>query len=67
VSRTRIHRGLTCEIEDGPWKLTADMPTQAGGDGAAPTPGDAHSPYLDVFSRAQSCRRTVRIVSPREA
>jgi uncharacterized OsmC-like protein len=24
--------------------------------------GDAHSPYLDVFSRAQSCRRVVRIV-----
>jgi uncharacterized OsmC-like protein len=23
--------------------------------------GDAHSPYLDVFSRAQACRRIVRI------
>jgi uncharacterized OsmC-like protein len=23
--------------------------------------GDAHSPYLDVFSRAQKCTRTVRI------
>jgi uncharacterized OsmC-like protein len=23
--------------------------------------GDAHSPYLDVFGRAQSCRRIVRI------
>jgi hypothetical protein len=22
---------------------------------------DAHSPYLDVFARAQTCRRTVRI------
>jgi uncharacterized OsmC-like protein len=29
--------------------------------------GDAHSPYLDVFGRAQTCRRTVHIVSPREA
>ena len=29
--------------------------------------GDAHSPYLDVFSRAQTCRRSLRIVSPREA
>ncbi len=24
--------------------------------------GDAHSPYLDVFSRAQKCQRQVRIV-----
>lgn len=138
VSRARIGRGLTCAIEEGPWKLTADMPPQAGGSGAGPTPGvfgraalgsclaitymmyaaklqvpiaaievevqadyddgalfgvgdappgyleirylvtvesaapehdvqrvldeaDAHSPYLDVFARAQTCRRTVRI------
>jgi uncharacterized OsmC-like protein len=144
VSRTRVRRGLTCEIEDGPWRLRADMPVRVGGDGAAPTPGvygraalgsclamgymmyaaklgvpidgievevradyddgalfgvspwppgyvdvryivtvessapesevervldqaDAHSPYLDVFRRAQSCRRTVRLVSPQEA
>jgi uncharacterized OsmC-like protein len=151
VSRTRIRHGLTCEIEEGPWTLTADMPAQAGGQGSAPTPGvfgraafgsclaigymlhaaklgvpitsievevqadyddgalfgvsrskpgylevrymvtvesdapepditrvldegDAHSPYLDIFSREQSCRRSVRIVSasstsasPREA
>jgi uncharacterized OsmC-like protein len=144
VSRTRIRQGLTCEIEEGPWKLVADMPAQIGGDGAGPTPGvlgraalgsclaigymmhaaklevpitalevevqadyddgallgvsdsppgylevrytvrvespaperdvlrvldegDAHSPYLDVFGRAQTCRRTVHIVSPREA
>jgi hypothetical protein len=26
--------------------------------------GDAHSPYLDVFSRAQTCRRTIRLVPP---
>jgi uncharacterized OsmC-like protein len=142
VSRTRIHKGLTCQIEDGPWKLTADMPTSVGGDGSAPTPGvygraalgsclaigymlwaakldvpiaaidvqveadyddgalfgvsdsppgylevrytvtvetnapdsdvqrvldegDAHSPYLDVFRRAQTCRREVRLVSSR--
>jgi uncharacterized OsmC-like protein len=144
VSRTRIRRGLTCEIEDGPWTLTADMPARAGGDGAAPAPGvfgraalgsclaigymlqaaklgvpiasleveiqadyddgalfgfstsppgyldlrytvtvdssapesdvrrvldegDAHSPYLHVFSRAQTCRRTLCIVSSRKA
>jgi uncharacterized OsmC-like protein len=144
VSRTRIHKGLTCQIEDGPWKLTADMPTSVGGDGSAPTPGvygraalgsclaigymlwaaklgvpitsievqieadyddgalfgvsdsppgylevrytvtvetsapdadvqrvldegDAHSPYLDVFRRAQTCRREVRLASSKEA
>lgn len=144
VSRTRIHKGLTCQIEDGFWKLTADMPTSVGGDGSAPTPGvygraalgsclaigymlwaarldvpiasidvqveadyddgalfgvsdsppgylevrytvtvetnapdsdvqrvldegDAHSPYLDVFKRAQTCRREVRLVSSKEA
>lgn len=44
VSRTRIRQGLTCEIEEGSWKLVADMPVQVGGNGAAPTPG--------VFGRA---------------
>jgi uncharacterized OsmC-like protein len=44
MSRARIRHGLTCEIEDGNWKLTADMPAQAGGGGTAPTPG--------VFGRA---------------
>jgi uncharacterized OsmC-like protein len=144
VSRARIRHGLTCEIEEGPWNLTADMPVQAGGDGTAPTPGvlgraalgsclavaymmhaaklgvpitaleveiqadhddgalfgvsdaapgylevrfqvivesaaperdivrvldegDAHSPYLDVFRRAQVCSRSVRIVPTLEA
>jgi uncharacterized OsmC-like protein len=134
----RVREGLTCEIEAGPWHLVADMPTTAGGAGAAPTPGvygraalgsclaigyrmraaalavpiasleievqadydsgalygvgdappgytevryvvtiesnaseaelrrvldeaDAHSPYLDVFQRAQKCVREVRI------
>ena len=144
VSRARVSSGLTCQIEEGPWKLVADLPAQVGGDAAGPTPGvlgraalgsclamgymmyaaklgvpiaaievevqadyddgalfgvsdsppgyldvrytvtvesaapaadiervvdegDAHSPYLDVFSRAQTCRRSLRIVSPREA
>lgn len=144
ISRTRIKQGLTCEIEEGPWKLVADMPAQIGGDGTAPTPGvfgraafgsclaigymlqaarlgvpiaslevevqadyddgallgvsdappgytavryavtvesnapesdvrrvidegDTHSPYLDVFSRAQACTRTLRILPVREA
>jgi uncharacterized OsmC-like protein len=138
VLTARIRDGLTCEIEAGPFRLVADMPTTAGGKGAAPTPGvygraalgsclaigymmraaaqgvpitsvevevradydagalygvgdappgytevryvvtlesnapeealrrvldeaDAHSPYLDVFRRAQKCLRDVRI------
>jgi uncharacterized OsmC-like protein len=44
VSRTRIRHGLMCEIEEGAWKLTADLPVQLGGTGSAPTPG--------VFGRA---------------
>ena len=39
ISITRIKNGLTCEIEEGPWKLLADMPEQAGGNFAGPTPG----------------------------
>lgn len=144
ISRTRIREGLTCEIEEGAWKLTADLPAKLGGTGAAPTPGvfgraalgsclavgymlqaarlrvpiaslevevqadydngalfgvgqttpgyqevrytvtvestapehdvrrvidegDAHSPYLHIFANPQPCRRTVRVVSLREA
>jgi uncharacterized OsmC-like protein len=143
VSRTRVRQGLTCEIEEGPWKLVADMPAQVGGAGTGPTPGvfgraalgsclavgymlwaaklgvpiaaleveiqadyddgalfgvsdsppgytevrysvtvessapesdvrrvldegDAHSPYLDVFRRGQTCHRSVRIVTAPE-
>jgi len=141
TTAVRINDGLTCEIEDGHWRLTADMPTQVGGAEAGPTPGvlgraalgsclaigyvlyaaraglpvagveveveadfddgamfgvadvapgyldvryavtvysdapeddvlrvldeaDAHSPYHDVFGRAQRLSRTARIVSP---
>lgn len=39
VTKARIVDGLRFEIEDGPWKLTADMPVKAGGDETAPTPG----------------------------
>jgi uncharacterized OsmC-like protein len=44
VSRTRIRQGLKCEIEEGAWKLTTDLPPRLGGTGSAPTPG--------VFGRA---------------
>jgi uncharacterized OsmC-like protein len=141
VSTTFIKDGLTCEIHEGNWTLIADMPEQAGGNGAGPTPGvygraalgsclaigymmraaalsipiarleveiqadsddgalfgtatgvvpgylevryavtiesdvaeneimslldeaDRHSPYLDVFMRAQRCHREVKIIT----
>ena len=142
VSKATIKNGLTCEIKEGNWTLTADMPEQAGGNAVGPTPGvygraalgsclaigymmraatmgipisgveveiqadyddgalfgtaesdvppgyleirysvtidsdapeediiemldeaDKHSPYLDVFSRGQTCRRQVNIVT----
>jgi uncharacterized OsmC-like protein len=39
VTRVRSLGGLKCEIEDGPWKLTADMSEKTGGDNTAPNPG----------------------------
>jgi uncharacterized OsmC-like protein len=39
VTTARIEGGLRCVIEDGAWKLAADMPAKAGGDETAPTPG----------------------------
>lgn len=44
VTRVRLRDGLTCEIEDGPWSLTADMSEKYGGRRAGPDPG--------VFGRA---------------
>ena len=38
-TRARIREGLTCEIEDGQWTLTADMVEKAGGSGEGPDPG----------------------------
>lgn len=146
VSTVRILKGFTCEIREGDYTLTADMPEQIGGDAAGPTPGvygraalgsclaigymlkaavmhipierleveiqadfddgallgtapadvppgylevrysvkidsdaaeesimemldeaDRHSPYLDVFRRAQLCRRQVNISTKRLA
>jgi uncharacterized OsmC-like protein len=39
VTKARIEDGLRCVIEEGPWRLSADLPAKAGGDGTAPTPG----------------------------
>ena len=142
VSKVRITDGLSCEIQEGDWKLKADMPASVGGNNTGPTPGvygraafgsclaigymmkaasmnipihslevevhadyddgamfgtsdnkpgylqvryivtvesdapeqsiiamlddaDLHSPYLDVFSRAQDCKRELHILSPK--
>lgn len=39
ATRARLADGLRCEIEEGPWKLAADMPAKVGGAETAPTPG----------------------------
>jgi uncharacterized OsmC-like protein len=39
ITKARIEEGLRCVIEEGPWKLAADMPAKAGGEETAPTPG----------------------------
>ena len=39
VTRVRVQDGLTCDIEEGSWHLTADLPRQLGGQAAGPTPG----------------------------
>lgn len=142
ISKVRITNGLSCEIQEGDWKLNADMPSSVGGNNSGPTPGvygraafgsclaigymmkaasmnisinsleievqadyddgalfgtndnppgylqvkyivtiesdapepsiitmldeaDRHSPYLDVFTRAQDCRRELHILSPK--
>ena len=144
TSTTPIRHGLTCDVQEGGWKFSVDMPAAVGGDSSAPSPGaygraalgsclaigymmhaaklgvpiqslevevqcdfddgvllgvhdevppgytevrytvtiesdapekdilrvidegDAHSPYLDVFARAQSCKRNIKIVSPQQ-
>jgi len=142
VSKARIVNGLSCEIQEGNWKFSVDMPEGIGGNNTAPTPGaygraalgsclaigymmkaaelnipiknleveveadfddgallgtadknippgylevrytisiesdaqkeiimqmldegDKHSPYLDVFSRAQKCVRKINIIA----
>ena len=39
VTKARWIDGLRSEVEEGPWKLSVDMPLKAGGDETAPTPG----------------------------
>lgn len=39
VSKTRIVDGVRCEVEEGRWKLSADLHEKSGGGGAGPDPG----------------------------
>lgn len=39
ISKVRITNGLTCEIQEGDWKMKADMPAGVGGEGLGPVPG----------------------------
>jgi uncharacterized OsmC-like protein len=39
VSKTRIVDGLRCEVEEGRWKVVADLHEKSGGAGAGPDPG----------------------------
>jgi uncharacterized OsmC-like protein len=44
VSRARLREGLTCDVQEGDWKLVVGMPQSMGGANEGPTPG--------VFGRA---------------
>jgi uncharacterized OsmC-like protein len=44
VTRVRLTDGVACSIEDGRWKLTADLSEKGGGTASGPDPG--------VFGRA---------------
>jgi uncharacterized OsmC-like protein len=39
VSRTRVRGGTTCDVEEGRWKIVADMGETVGGGGLGPDPG----------------------------
>ena len=39
VTTVRVRSGMTCDIEDGRWKLVADVSEKSGGDAAGPDPG----------------------------
>ena len=39
TTKINVVDGLTCEIQEGAWKLIADMSKQSGGEGKGPTPG----------------------------
>lgn len=65
TTTARIEDGLRCVIEDGPWKLSADMPMKAGGEETAPTPGTlgrgALASCLAISIAAWAARRDIPI------
>ena len=45
------------------YAVTVESPAPEGDVLRVLDEGDAHSPYLDVFRRAQSCKRQVRVIA----
>jgi len=39
VSRVRLREGLTCDVQEGDWRLVVGMPRTMGGANEGPTPG----------------------------
>lgn len=39
VTNVRMREGFTCDVVEGPWKLTADLGEKSGGNNAGPNPG----------------------------
>jgi uncharacterized OsmC-like protein len=41
TARTKVtlREGMTCDVEDGPWKMVVDMGEKSGGDNKGPNPG----------------------------
>jgi organic hydroperoxide reductase OsmC/OhrA len=70
LTKASVRDGLTCEIEDGPWKLTADMKKSLGGHDAGPDPGvlgrAAIASCLAIAGVAM-CQTAVAIVRWRES
>ena len=38
ISKVRMRNGLSCEISEGNWKFSVDMPEGIGGNNTSPTP-----------------------------
>jgi uncharacterized OsmC-like protein len=39
ITRVKRREGLTCDVEDGNWRLIVDMSPKSAGDGRGPDPG----------------------------
>src|SRR5690349_19753916 len=39
VTKVTLHPGLSCDVEDGPWKFSVGMTEKYGGQNNAPNPG----------------------------